>query len=311
MTNALSRAAIALRDSIGGLVKRAAHMISDENYAAAIERVKYSTSNLEISDWRSGEAVKISGLESGLHDSFRPRIDGEILLTPFGYRSVEAIEVPFDIDGKRVSLTIEGSEIGRWRVRQPEPPTDPWQDLRYKMAYHSRYLTEESPDDLVRSLVRSHPELPDIPAARLDLSRLLNETDAAPDGTRLVVGGGHTYRNPAVGEVFLDVSPAVRPDLRADVEDLHLVPNSSVNEVFYERLPPYSLSDTGTQAPAEIFRVLKPGGRLRAWGGFPGYHDEEVAIRDNLIDAGFQNVRLYRPLLHRTGALVTAEKPVI
>lgn len=300
-----------LRDVTDRLLRRAARLIVDEKYAPVIGRVKSAADEGDLADWRGGEAVRISGLDSGLHGSDLPVIYGEIKLGPWPGAILRTEEVPFDVDGRRVSLTLEGDDRGRWRVQQPDQSVDSEPTLHRNMTYYLRYLVEDSPEQLVREISAQLPALPDVPSERLDLSRLLRDASAAPGGVRLVVGGGHLYRSPKPGEVFVNIEPDTFPDLLSDVADLRAIPDASVDEVFLERVSPQdALAQEDGRASAEIARVLKPGGVLVARGGFPAYHAAWEAVEANLTEAGMQNVKLNHPWTARNAALVTAEKPV-
>ncbi|MFE7801226.1 hypothetical protein [Nocardia sp. NPDC057440] len=300
-----------LRDLTDRLLHKAVGGIVDDNYRPAIGKVKSSVGNTEMADWRSGQAVLVSGVHSGLHDSDIPEIPGEIMLGPWPGEIVHTENVSFDVDGQRVPLTLEGDDLGRWRVQQPDRSVEPQPTLHYNMTYYLKYLVEDSPEQLVREISAKLPALPDVPAARLDLARLLEQASAAPGGIKLVVGGGHSFRSPKPGEVFVNNDPGAFPDLLADVGNLWMIPDASVDQVFFDRVGPYdALAKDEASAPAEISRILKPEGLLTVRGGFPAYNAAKEVIETNLTEAGLQNVKLRHPWSNRSAAILTANKPM-
>lgn len=95
----------------------------------------------------------------------------------------------------------------------------------------------------------------------VSLKDVVSDTDAMAllkkDKLRLNLG---CDRQEIAGFVGVDFNPDVDPDILADVEDLNMIEDNSVDEIYasqvLEHLP------YGTKALEEWLRVLKPGGML-------------------------------------------------
>jgi hypothetical protein len=108
----------------------------------------------------------------------------------------------------------------------------------------------------------------------------------------LVVGGGHHFRPPQEGEVFLNINPQARPDILADIRNTP-IPDEHLQRVFFERFPATILRK---EAPlAESYRVLKPGGSVRITTGEIGVYggDDRNLIVNALRSVGFENIAVY------------------
>ncbi|MGW0054358.1 WXG100-like domain-containing protein [Nocardia nova] len=175
------------------------------------------------------------------------------------------------------------------------PPEQEHGDVREKRGREFRQM-----DDMNHR--RLGPDYPSFagegaPAARgpvrneptADLAALLNDVGNAPGGSRLVVGGGHLYRPAEAGEVFVNAGPHAHPDLLADVRDLSALPSGIFDEIYYERVPAQYLPD----AVPELYRVLKPGGKLLVSTGIAGISsgDSRAAALYRLRDWGFEDIR--------------------
>jgi SAM-dependent methyltransferase len=94
----------------------------------------------------------------------------------------------------------------------------------------------------------------------------------ASPGTRLVLhvgcgnvgeGGLHpSYTGPEWVELRLDIDPDVEPDIVASITDMSPVPDASVDAVCSRHNIEHVSAHEVTQAIAEFFRVLRPGGEV-------------------------------------------------
>jgi SAM-dependent methyltransferase len=108
----------------------------------------------------------------------------------------------------------------------------------------------------------------------------------------LVVGGGHAFRQPGEGEVFLNVDPEAQPDIVADIRSVPMIPSGHFSEVYFERVD-YTLNrEVPPDALAEAYRILKAGGTLLIHTGAEGLWgaDERNLTINNLESLGFQNI---------------------
>ena len=91
-------------------------------------------------------------------------------------------------------------------------------------------------------------------------------------GTRVVLhvgcgsigeGGLHaSYIGPEWAELRLDIDPDVEPDVVASITDMSPVPDASVDAVCSRHNIEHVFAHEVTQAIAEFFRVLRPGGEV-------------------------------------------------
>ena len=128
----------------------------------------------------------------------------------------------------------------------------------------------------------------------------------------LVVGSGHFYRQRREGEVFLDVDPVARPDILSDIRSAPIIPEGHFQTVQYEGFPYPPLLEQPSQALAETYRVMKPGGSLEITTGLGALVDraKQKFIVSELRQTGLENVRAWYRQTDGTAALVfTASKP--
>jgi type III HopA1-like effector protein/LysM domain-containing protein len=108
----------------------------------------------------------------------------------------------------------------------------------------------------------------------------------------LVVGGGHAFRTPQPGEVFLNIEPSARPDIVSDIKSTS-IPDNHFSSVDFENVEHTLFRETPPRAFQESNRVLEPGGTINVVTGNEAFANRRIfnQVRQNLIDAGFANVR--------------------
>jgi ubiquinone/menaquinone biosynthesis C-methylase UbiE len=107
---------------------------------------------------------------------------------------------------------------------------------------------------------------------------------------RLVAGGGRVADYPKLlpGDVSLNTASDVRPHVLGDIA-CPPFPDESFDEVYCEKLPYFAFTGDNIIAIFEMFRVLRPGGRLVIESGSMVPVDE---VRQTMRKAGFRYVRV-------------------
>jgi hypothetical protein len=116
----------------------------------------------------------------------------------------------------------------------------------------------------------------------------------SPTDRLLTVGGGHRFREPNEGEVFLNYDPRESPDILADIRrGVPDIPDSHFSEVYFEDVPNSLLKETPPLALNESYRILGPNGTLRITTGQDIGPEERAAALGYLEGLGFTNVRAF------------------
>jgi hypothetical protein len=158
------------------------------------------------------------------------------------------------------------------------------------------FVASRNPDPTVRSL--SEQLLGEYlsgapPASSRQGAQAANVNSAG--GVRLVVGGGKGWRDPHPGEIFLDVSPQVRPHVISDVRNPGIA-NGAVDEIHFENVDAPLFAGPSPAAIDQAARVLRPGGRVVIDTSWNLPVDEAVA---SLTAAGFEHISVERPAVGR------------
>jgi ubiquinone/menaquinone biosynthesis C-methylase UbiE len=115
--------------------------------------------------------------------------------------------------------------------------------------------------------------------------------DRPISGQRLTIGGGIEFREPAMGEVYFNRDSSAGPHVVGDIRNAHMIPDSSFDEVFFERVQYSLLTGTAPATLREAARIAGPGGRVRIETGSNAYRHADL-IKQRMEEAGFANVRI-------------------
>ena len=115
--------------------------------------------------------------------------------------------------------------------------------------------------------------------------------DRPISGQRLTIGGGIEFREPEMGEVFFNKDSSSGPHVVGDIRNAHMIPDSSFDEVYFERVQYNLLTGTAPATLREAARIAGPGGRIRIETGSNAYRHADL-IKQRMEEAGFTNVRV-------------------